>query len=71
MVHANIYQFPAVTVGCKRVLFDAGYLQALHQPNVDIRQNAIARICPEGIVTTEGLHIVATLGCEIVHAHLT
>lgn len=46
--------WPDYTFGCKRVLFSSYYLPALERPNVELVTDAIARMTPAGIVTTDG-----------------
>jgi len=51
--------WPDYTFGCKRVLFSSFFLPALQRENVELVTDPIARIAPEGIVTTDGrLHSV-------------
>ncbi|EUC63671.1 monooxygenase [Rhizoctonia solani AG-3 Rhs1AP] len=45
---------PNYPFGCKRVIFDPGYLKALGRPNVDMEWDPIARITPNGIETKSG-----------------
>ncbi|KAG8685800.1 hypothetical protein FRC11_010057 [Ceratobasidium sp. 423] len=45
---------PNYPFGCKRIIFDPGYLQALGRPNVDMEWDPIARITPNGIITKSG-----------------
>ncbi|MFF0496543.1 flavin-containing monooxygenase [Nocardia aobensis] len=45
---------PDYPAGCKRILFDAGYLQALTESNVEVVTDAIAEITPGGIRTVDG-----------------
>jgi cation diffusion facilitator CzcD-associated flavoprotein CzcO len=46
--------WPDYTFGCKRILFSSYFLPALERKNVELVTESIARIAPEGIVTTEG-----------------
>ncbi|KAJ1308197.1 hypothetical protein OPQ81_003912 [Rhizoctonia solani] len=45
---------PSYDVGCKRIIMDPGYLQALNRPNVDMEWDPILEIVPDGIVTKSG-----------------
>lgn len=38
--------------GCKRIVYDSGYLDALHRPNVDVCRDEIQSIAENGLVTT-------------------
>jgi hypothetical protein len=42
-------------MGCRRVLIDAGYLEALHRPNMSLRRNDIEAIVEDGIITKAGM----------------
>jgi len=46
--------WPDYTFGCKRILFSSHFLPTLQQPHVDLITERIARIAPEGIVTSDG-----------------
>ncbi len=46
--------WPDYTFGCKRVLFSSAYLPALQRPNVELVTEAIERVTPQGLVTTDG-----------------
>ncbi|EUC56309.1 monooxygenase, partial [Rhizoctonia solani AG-3 Rhs1AP] len=48
------YLTPNYPFGCKRVVFDPGYLGVLGRPNVDMEWDPIARITPHGIQTKSG-----------------
>ncbi|CAE6473551.1 unnamed protein product [Rhizoctonia solani] len=48
------YLIPSYDVGCKRIIMDPGYLQALHRPNVDMEWDPILEIVSDGIVTKSG-----------------
>jgi cation diffusion facilitator CzcD-associated flavoprotein CzcO len=51
--------WPDYTFGCKRVLFSSAYLPALQRPNVELVTEAIERVTPQGLVTSDGtLHEV-------------
>ncbi len=45
---------PDYVMGCKRVLFSNDWYPALARPNVDLVTSPIARIVPDGMVTTDG-----------------
>ncbi|GLB34847.1 putative L-lysine 6-monooxygenase (NADPH-requiring) [Lyophyllum shimeji] len=45
---------PTYAPGCKRIIVDPGYLQALHRPNVAISWDAIKGIVEEGIELRSG-----------------
>lgn len=45
--------WPDYTFGCKRVLFSSSFLTTLQQANVDLVTEAIARITPTGLITTD------------------
>jgi cation diffusion facilitator CzcD-associated flavoprotein CzcO len=40
--------------GCKRVVFDSGYLASLSRPNVKVVYESIERVIPEGIKLRNG-----------------
>ena len=44
-----------LAIGCRRILYDVGYLAALHRPNITLRRsNDIEAIVEDGIVTKAG-----------------
>jgi cation diffusion facilitator CzcD-associated flavoprotein CzcO len=45
---------PDFPVGCRRLVPSIGYLEALHKPNVTVVTEGIAKVAPEGLVTTSG-----------------
>ncbi|KAJ1308187.1 hypothetical protein OPQ81_003902 [Rhizoctonia solani] len=45
---------PNYPFGCKRIVFDPGYLEALGRPNIEMEWDPIARITPDGIETESG-----------------
>lgn len=45
---------PKYPLGCKRVAFDAGWLESLHRPNVDLVNVPITRVQQGGLVTSDG-----------------
>jgi cation diffusion facilitator CzcD-associated flavoprotein CzcO len=46
---------PKYPLGCKRVAFDAGWLESLHRPNVDLVHRPIVQVTPRGLVTSDGV----------------
>ncbi|KAL2859556.1 hypothetical protein BJX68DRAFT_116847 [Aspergillus pseudodeflectus] len=46
---------PDFEVGCKRRIFDCGYLAALHDPKTFLTDAKILEIVPEGVKTSDGL----------------
>jgi len=53
---------PDYTIGCKRILISDDYYPAVAQPNVDLVTDAVARVEPNAVITTEGeRHEVDTL----------
>jgi cation diffusion facilitator CzcD-associated flavoprotein CzcO len=46
---------PKYPLGCKRVAFDAGWLESLHRPNVDLVSHPIVQVTPRGLVTSHGV----------------
>jgi cation diffusion facilitator CzcD-associated flavoprotein CzcO len=64
---------PSYTMGCKRVLLSNDYYPALERDNVELVTDAIERVVPEGIVTSDGrLHkldrIVLATGFQAAEA---
>ncbi len=54
--------WPDYTFGCKRILFSSNFLPALERPNVQLVTEPISALCPEGVLTTDGvLHQIDTL----------
>lgn len=45
---------PDYTPGCKRIVYDTGYLKALYRPNLDLRWDEIDHIVEDGIVMKSG-----------------
>ncbi|KAJ8509084.1 hypothetical protein ONZ45_g8707 [Pleurotus djamor] len=45
---------PHYRMGCKRVLFDNGYLAALNRPNVELVWDEISRLSSSAIITIQG-----------------
>lgn len=52
--HLASILIPNFPVGCRRLVPSIGYLEALHKDNVKVVTEGIARISPEGLVTTSG-----------------
>ena len=44
-------------MGCRRVLYDVGYLEALHRTNMSLRQNDIEAFVEDGIITKAGMNL--------------
>jgi hypothetical protein len=53
----NIQHRLYAALGCKRIIRDQGYLQSLNRPNVRLTFEHIARVEPDGVVTTTGIHL--------------
>ncbi|KAJ5555993.1 flavoprotein [Penicillium frequentans] len=47
---------PDFDVGCKRRIFDGGYLQSLHNEKLTLTETKIIDILPDGISTTNGFY---------------
>ncbi|KAJ7932822.1 hypothetical protein B0H13DRAFT_2247188 [Mycena leptocephala] len=45
---------PDYALGCKRIVFDQNYLEALHRPNVTLNWDGMQSICEDGIITNTG-----------------
>ncbi|KAI0781984.1 hypothetical protein C8Q75DRAFT_812057 [Abortiporus biennis] len=45
---------PDYPMGCKRLIFGTGYLEALQRPNMDLNYEGIEQIVEDGIVTKNG-----------------
>ncbi|KAM3413971.1 hypothetical protein BST61_g10638 [Cercospora zeina] len=45
---------PEFELGCKRRVFDPGYLKSLHDPRVHVETRATASVVPEGIQLADG-----------------
>lgn len=50
---------PKYMVGCKRRVFDPGYLRALSKPNIHVTDDAVTRILPNGLLTKSGKEVPA------------
>ncbi|KAI8295000.1 Baeyer-Villiger monooxygenase [Colletotrichum sp. SAR11_240] len=46
---------PDFELGCKRRVFDSGYLQSLHSENMTLMDDPVLEIVPEGIRTKDGI----------------
>ncbi|KAJ5110125.1 hypothetical protein N7532_002770 [Penicillium argentinense] len=46
---------PDFPLGCKRRIFDPGYLDSLHQPNVNLRNEGIQEFTENGIIGSSGV----------------
>ncbi|KAJ5812684.1 hypothetical protein N7474_008985 [Penicillium riverlandense] len=46
---------PDFEIGCKRRIYDSGYLQALHDPRVTLTNSPIREFTPAGIRTDDGI----------------
>jgi cation diffusion facilitator CzcD-associated flavoprotein CzcO len=62
-------------LGCKRTIFDPGYLRSLHRPNLSLNWDGIDHFTSEGIVTKTGKEfkfdvVIFATGFEIVSALL-
>lgn len=61
---------PNFKVGCKRLIFDRGYLKSLHDPRVDVKLGQIAEVKEKLVVLTDGSEheadvIIACTGYDI------
>lgn len=68
---------PSYPLGCKRIIYSNDYYRALARPNVALVTEAIERIAPHTIVTTDGREhpidvLVCATGFDVEHslAHL-
>ncbi|KIY02270.1 uncharacterized protein Z520_02408 [Fonsecaea multimorphosa CBS 102226] len=52
--HLSDVLIPDFPVGCRRLVPSLGYLEALHKENVKVITEGIAKIVPEGLITTSG-----------------
>lgn len=50
---------PNFKVGCKRLIYDRGYLQALHDPRVDVKKSTIAQVKEHLVVLADGTELPA------------
>lgn len=62
---------PNFEIGCKRRIYDSGYLKALHDPRVTLTNSPIREFVPEGIRTDDGIVkadvIVVANGYDVHH----
>lgn len=62
---------PKFEIGCKRRIYDSGYLKALHDPRVNLTNSPIQEIVPQGIRTERGTIeadvIVVANGYDVHH----
>ncbi|KAF7359004.1 hypothetical protein MSAN_01241100 [Mycena sanguinolenta] len=60
---------PNYSPGCKRVIFDTNYLEALHRPNLKLNWDGIQSICEDGIITKKGdkLSFDVLIFCDRLH----
>lgn len=45
---------PTFAVGCKRRIFDPGYIKSLHRPNMHLTQDAVDHFTEKSVVTASG-----------------
>jgi len=69
------YIIPSFKLGCKRTIFDPGYLHALHRPNLSQNWDGIDHFTTDGIVTKTGEEfkfdiIIFATGFEIMLHHI-
>ena len=55
---------PEHTVGCKRRIFDEGYIPALQRPNIHLTNDPIERLTATGVITQSG----AYYACDVLIA---
>ena len=46
---------PDFPIGCKRRIWDSGYMNALHKPNMHLTTDKVLEILPQGLRTTTGI----------------
>ncbi|KAM4064976.1 l-lysine 6-monooxygenase (NADPH-requiring) domain-containing protein [Hirsutella rhossiliensis] len=46
---------PEFEIGCKRRIFDPGYLAALHEPNITLTDDPIVEVLPDAVRTKSGI----------------
>ncbi|CAE6431449.1 unnamed protein product [Rhizoctonia solani] len=59
--HENL--IPKFPMGCKRIVYDPGYLESLQRTNVDLEWDTITGITENGIVTKSGKHYEFDIIC--------
>ena len=52
--HWSVNHSRYIALGCRRVVYDVGYLPTLHRPNMTLRSNDLEAIVEDGIVTKAG-----------------
>ncbi len=52
--HSELHLTNKIAPGCKRIIVDPGYLDAIRQPNVTLNWDGIDKIVEEGIKTKTG-----------------
>ena len=50
----KVNTFGSLAIGCKRVIFDTDFCNALHRPNFDLSWDNAKQIVENGIITTKG-----------------
>ena len=48
------FLIPNYPFGCKRVIYDPGYLESLHQPNVELVYDPIKEVTDKGVLCNSG-----------------
>lgn len=56
--------------GCKRTIFDPGYLACLHQSNVRLSFDGIERLTEDGIVTKAGRNMFQEAALRLLKCFL-
>ncbi|CAE6443561.1 unnamed protein product [Rhizoctonia solani] len=59
--HDNL--IPKFPMGCKRIIYDPGYLESLQRPNIDLDWDTITAITENGITTKSGKHYEFDIIC--------
>jgi cation diffusion facilitator CzcD-associated flavoprotein CzcO len=54
MLTVGAHSRPLSAPGCKRMILNPGYLECLHQPNMDMNWEGIERFTETGLVTKKG-----------------
>ncbi|KAJ6500898.1 hypothetical protein C8R45DRAFT_1210585 [Mycena sanguinolenta] len=49
---------PDYALGCKRIIINQNYLEALHRPNLSLNWDGIQSICEDGIITKTGQRLL-------------
>lgn len=50
-------QYPFTALGCKRIVFDSGYLKALNLSNIQLNYDGIEAVTSDGIITKTGMFL--------------